>query len=108
MNRQPYPLSRTEKLYNQVLQSEESTESLRNSLVKLVSDLKEDVNLSSIVEELEFVIKYKREYKGRISFEEWCEIKGYVAGFGRYSKDDKSYPATEIKNMFYSNKKYNK
>jgi hypothetical protein len=97
------PKTRENLTFEKFKKEEEKVESLRGSLKKLLLDLKNGKELDKIIKELDLSIKYKRDYKSKygISLSEWCEVNGYIAGFGSYSKDGKNYPAYEIESKFY-------
>ena len=49
------------------------------------------------------MIKYKRDYKQKISYEEYLKKNGYVAGFGSWlEKDGKRFLKWDIKAKFHS------
>ncbi len=102
MNRQPYPLSKEQKIYQELKDEEEKYNSLIESLRLLLKDLEDGKDVKI---ELKNMILYKRNYKSKISFNEWCDKKGYLAGFGRFSKNGESFPKSEIENLFYKDKR---
>lgn len=90
--------TRNEILCEEIQKRGDLDKSLRDSLKLLLKDIKEGRN---VIKELENMLKYKRNYKSKVSFKEWCEMEGYIAGFGRYEKDGKSYPKVEVEQVFY-------
>ena len=99
MNRQPYPLSREDKLFKEIKDKEENYISLINSLQILLNDIEKG---KDVKEELKSMIKYKRDYKQKISYEEYLEKNGYVAGFGSWlEKDGERFLKRDIEAKFY-------
>jgi hypothetical protein len=90
--------TKNEILYKEIQKREDLDKSLRESLKLLLKDIKEGRN---VIVELENMLKYERTYKSKVSFKEWCVSEGYIAGFGRYEKDGKSYPKVEVEQIFY-------
>ena len=105
MNRQPYPLSKEQRAYQELKDKEEKYNSLMDSLKLLLKDVEDGKDVKI---ELKNMIQYKRNYKSKISFDEWCDKNEYIAGFGRFSKDGESFPKSEIENLFYNGKRSHK
>jgi hypothetical protein len=100
MNKQPYPLSREQKIFKEIKDKEEKYISLMNSLQVLLNDIEKG---KDVKEELKSMIKYKRYYKQKISYEEFLEKNGYVAGFGSWlEKDGKRFLKWDIEAKFHS------
>lgn len=100
MNRQPYTLSKEQKLFKEIKDKEEKYIILINSLEVLLNDIEKG---KDVKEELKSMIKYKRAYKQRISYEEFLEKNGYAAGFGSWlEKDGKRFLKWDIEAKFHS------
>jgi hypothetical protein len=102
MNNTPYPLTKEQKLFKEVKDKEEKYNSLISSLEILLKDIEQG---GDVKEELKSMIKYKRDYKQKISYEEYLEKNKYVAGFGNWlEKDGNKFLKYKIEEEFY--KKY--
>ena len=103
MNNQPYPLSKEQKLHQEILYKEQKYNNLLNSLSLIIEDLNnKDINTKEISNEIKSMIKYKRNYNGKIQIEEWLDNNNYSQGYNRYSKNGESFPKSEIDNLFYT------